>query len=115
MPDIFLVALDTINTQLRRNGECEIRPTECLVFEDSVPGVEAARRAKMQVVWVPHPGLLAEYTGREPEVLAGLTGEHKEDNEEGIGSLHDGWGKFYPSLVGFPLDTYGISIASRSA
>ena len=35
----------------------------------------------MQAVWVPYEGLLKEYAGREKEVLAGLTGEHK-DNEE---------------------------------
>lgn len=50
-PDIFLQALACINESLPE-GEKQITPEECLVFEDSVPGVEAGRRAKMRVVWV---------------------------------------------------------------
>ncbi|KAF2483081.1 HAD-like domain-containing protein [Neohortaea acidophila] len=126
-PDIYLVALETINARLRKEGGKEITPAECLVFEDSVPGVESGRRAGMQVVWCPHPGLLNEYKGREAEVLAGLTGEHKEvqeKNEEiGVvaadgserkkgapGELNDGWAKFLPSLEDFPYQDYGINI-----
>lgn len=79
-PDIYLLALQTINDVIRRKGkEDVIKPEECLVFEDAVPGVEAGRRAGMQVVWCPHPGLLQEYKGREKEVLAGLTGSYKEE------------------------------------
>jgi pseudouridine 5'-phosphatase len=52
----------------------KIRPEECLVFEDSVPGVEAGRRAGMRVIWVPHRGLAGEFRGKEQEVLAGKTG-----------------------------------------
>ncbi|KZF19318.1 HAD-like protein [Xylona heveae TC161] len=88
-PDIYLMALRLLNESIRRtweeNGrvgepEPEITPEECLVFEDSVPGVEAGRRAGMRVIWCPHPGLLNEYRGREGQVLAGLTGEYKEDD-----------------------------------
>jgi pseudouridine-5'-monophosphatase len=62
-PDIYLVALRAINETLE--GEEEIRPEECLVFEDGVPGVIAGRRAGMRVVWVPHPGLAQECLGRD--------------------------------------------------
>lgn len=44
-PDIFLLAA-------RRVGA---RPENCLVFEDSVAGVEAALRANMRVVAMPDP------------------------------------------------------------
>ncbi|KAI9679390.1 MAG: hypothetical protein M1817_005412 [Caeruleum heppii] len=87
-PDIYLLALRTINEGIRARNEQresdggeedekerEILPEECLVFEDSVPGVEAGRRAGMRVIWVPHPGLLEEYKDRQAEVLAGRTGE----------------------------------------
>jgi pseudouridine-5'-monophosphatase len=63
-PDIYLLALDAINAKL----EDKIKPKECLVFEDSIPGIEARRRASMSVIWVPHPELRLEYKGREEEV-----------------------------------------------
>ena len=99
-PDIYLQALKVINEELAkqrdekkeetgdssqvREGTADhhlrpIWPEECLVFEDSVLGVEAGRRAGMQVVWCPHPGLLTEYKGKEDLVLAGLMGEHQDE------------------------------------
>jgi pseudouridine 5'-phosphatase len=137
-PDIYLLALRTINERLAAQSPdvAPIKPEECLVFEDSVPGVEAGRRAGMQVVWVPHLELLAEYKGREEEVLAGLTGEHKEDasaqdeeaavlvgeaeGQEGSvkrrktgapGELGDGWGVLLKSLEDFPYEKFGIIAA----
>lgn len=116
-PDIYLLALETINAGLRREGKGEeelIKPEECLVFEDSVPGVEAGRRAGMQVVWCPHPGLAEEYKGREEEVLAGATGECKEVDGEvrngKVGTVGDGWAKFLPALTGFPYEEFGIQV-----
>lgn len=127
-PDIYLLALSTLNKTLEGEGQLPIRPEECLVFEDSVPGVESGRRAGMQVVWCPHPGLLAEFNGREPEVLAGLTGEHKDDEEQQLhmiemdaaqgsrktgmpGKINDGWARLFISLVNFPYDSYGMTVA----
>jgi pseudouridine-5'-monophosphatase len=128
LPDIYLLALETINEDLRSKGQTEIKPEECLVFEDAVPGVEAGRRAGMQVVWCPHPGLLEAYKGREEEVLAGLTGAHKEEEKSDAekeadqlqagriqdagkpGILGDGWGQLYTSLEDFPFARYGIQI-----
>ncbi|PKY03400.1 putative haloacid-halidohydrolase [Aspergillus campestris IBT 28561] len=128
LPDIYLLALETINTNLRERGEPEITPEECLVFEDAVPGVEAGRRAGMRVVWCPHPGLLESYKGREAEVLAGLTGEHKEEEKTApekeadeliagrlhsrgagkLGEMNDGWGDLFSTLEDFPYAKYGI-------
>lgn len=124
LPDIYLLALQTINETLELEGEGErpITPEECLVFEDSVPGVEAGRRAGMRVIWVPHPGLLGVYEEREEEVLAGLTEEHKEDDldhTEGIplsgspgypGELADGWAERLSTLEHFHYSKYGIEI-----
>jgi pseudouridine-5'-monophosphatase len=125
-PDIYLLALSTLNKTLEAQGQPPIQPEECLVFEDSVPGVESGRRAGMQAVWCPHPGLLEEYKGREPEVLAGLTGEHKDDEEQQLqktevdvvqgkrrvgmpGDIDDGWAKQLRSLEDFPYESFGIS------
>lgn len=128
LPDIYLLALKTINTDLRQMGEQEIRPEECLVFEDAVPGVEAGRRAGMRVVWCPHPGLVEAYKGREAEVLAGLTGAHKEEEKSAAereaqelqaertmhdgqpGQLNDGWADLLRTLENFPYEKYGICI-----
>jgi pseudouridine-5'-monophosphatase len=107
-PDIFLLALQTINDSLPED-EPKITPEECLVFEDSVPGVEAGRRAGMRVVWVPHPGLKKEYEGREKEVLAGATGEAGNDLEI-PGEEDDGWAEYLPSLEEFSCEKYGMNI-----
>lgn len=126
-PDIYLLALETINARLRQEKGKEILPEECLVFEDSVPGVEAGRRAGMQAVWCPHEGLLKEYAGREDKVLAGLMGEHKENEEKdeeigtvthdgqsrkkgAPGEIGDGWGVLLKTLVNFPYEQYGIKV-----
>lgn len=113
-PDIYLVALGTINARRRGEGKDEIRPEECLVFEDSVTGVESGRRAGMRVVWVPHPGLLAELKGLEERVLAGAMGE--ADRDDGCvngdmgtaGMVGDGGGELRGSLVAFDYARYGI-------
>ncbi|EER43719.1 HAD superfamily hydrolase [Histoplasma capsulatum var. duboisii H88] len=131
LPDIYLLALEAINEEIRaaNNGEPELKPEECLVFEDSVPGVEAGRRAGMQVVWVPYSGLLEEYCGKEELVLAGLTGEHKDvdvehavlEGLEGLGTwrgrgsgktgeVGDGWAHLLQSLENFPYEKFGIKI-----
>ena len=127
-PDIYLLALETINVRIRQESGKDIEPQECLVFEDSVPGVEAGRRAGMQVVWCPHPGLLNEYRGREPDVLAGLTGEYKEIEEKNEtigavgphgevrkkgapGEVGDSWARLFNTLEDFPYSDYGIQLS----
>lgn len=106
-PDIFLMALQSINNSLSE-GEAPITPAECLVFEDAVPGVEAGRRAKMRVAWVPHPMLAAEFVGREELVLAGRINLVPIGDDELLGELGDGWGVCLPTLEKFPYDRYGI-------
>jgi pseudouridine-5'-monophosphatase len=69
-PDIFLLALAAINRSLRVREE-EIIAEQCIVFEDSVAGVQAAKRAGMRVVWVPNTLLAAVCEGKEGETLAG--------------------------------------------
>lgn len=56
-PDMFNIALRRINNLYVASGKLPLRSEECLVFEDSIAGVEAGRRAGMRVVWIPHPGL----------------------------------------------------------
>ena len=108
-PDIYLVALQSLNST-SCSGEKPIKPSECLVFEDSVIGVEAGRRAGMRVVWVPHPDVAAEYRERQKEVLAGRTGSSDIGEEWQIGENDDGWAEMIPSLEVFDYEKYGIQI-----
>ncbi|KAI1138723.1 HAD-like protein [Hypoxylon sp. FL0543] len=109
-PDIYLVALESINSSLP-DGVPKIEPKECLVFEDSVLGVEAGRRAGMRVVWVPHPELAKEYKGKEEEVLAGRTALYPIGNDEQRGKIDDGWAEQLPSLEDFPYEKFGIVVS----
>lgn len=123
-PDIYLLALETINEGIRAKGvEREVQLEECLVFEDSVPGVEAGRRAGMRVVWCPHKELLKEFEGREKAVLAGLaTAPQDSEVKDALvaagadgrvtgqpGKLDDGWAELLHSLENFPWMKYGLS------
>lgn len=107
-PDIFLLALKTINDTLPE-GEEKIKPEECLVFEDSIPGVEAGRRAGMQVVWCPHPMLKKEFEGQEKEILAGRV--DSQYGTEGAGEIDDGWAVYLQTLEDFPYEKFGIEVA----
>jgi pseudouridine 5'-phosphatase len=109
-PDIHLLASQTINS-IFEDRATKIVPEECLVFEDSVPGVEAGRRAGMRVVWVPHPGLAAEFRSREKEVLAGRIWLVKIGDEWQLGDIDDGWAEYLPSLEDFPYEEFGIEIS----
>lgn len=109
-PDIYLLALKAINETLEE-GEVEIKPEECLVFEDAVPGVVAGRRAGMRVVWVPHQDLAKVMQGKEDLVLAGRGEEGEEEvSEEMLGEVGDGWAEQRISLADFPYEKYGIVV-----
>lgn len=108
-PDIYLLALESLNSSLSPGAE-PILPSECLVFEDSVIGVEAGRRAGMRVIWVPHPDLVAEYQSRLKEVLAGRTGIVEIGNHHQRGEIDDGWAEVIPSLHHFDYQNYGIHV-----
>lgn len=120
-PDIYLLALEMINEGLRAKGEREIDPIECLVFEDSAPGVEAGRRAGMRVVWCPHPMAMKGYKGREREVLNAMEGR-VADKADQTGPLEGGtnsrcslpglgklaFTEMVTTLEGLDLKKYGV-------
>lgn len=110
-PGIYLVALQALNSVLGL-GEKPIMPNECLVFEDSVAGVEAGRRAGMRVIWVPHPDLAAEYQAKQKDVLAGRTGMFKVGDDWQLGKVDDGWAESIPSLEHFSYEKYNIDVPS---
>ncbi|OQD75420.1 hypothetical protein PENDEC_c007G06270 [Penicillium decumbens] len=106
-PDIYLVALQSLKSDSNRNP---ILPSECLVFEDSVAGVEAGRRAGMRVVWVPHPDVAAEYQESKKDVLAGKTGIVEIGDNWQVGEVDDGWAESISSLEDFNYEKYGIDV-----
>jgi pseudouridine-5'-monophosphatase len=110
-PDIYLAALQSLNS-VAGPGEKAILPNECLVFEDSVAGVEAGRRAGMRVVWVPHPDVAVEYQARQKEVLAGRTGITEVGDDRHLGEIDDGWAETIPNLEHFNYKKYGIVVPS---
>lgn len=113
LPDIYLLALATINAALPPT-EQPITPQECLVFEDSVPGVEAGRRAGMRVIWCPHPKLKELYIGQEDAILAGRMGAAGEGvDEHQLGQPGDGWGQYLETLEAFPYEKYGIVVPPK--
>ncbi|CAE7192979.1 hypothetical protein CFE70_007101 [Pyrenophora teres f. teres 0-1] len=125
-PDIFLLALKRLNSAETARGERALSPEECLVFEDSIAGVEAARRAGMRVIWVPHPGLAEVCRGREMDVLMGRTEEDGnvpnysvtlDGDRAGLSATHNGrmmsedtMAEMRLSLEGFPYQAYGINV-----
>ncbi|SCU92062.1 LAFA_0F07734g1_1 [Lachancea sp. 'fantastica'] len=65
-PDIWQIGL----AQLNEKFGSDICPDECIIFEDGLPGVAAAKAAGAYVVWVPHPDAL-EVLGDLEAVLSG--------------------------------------------
>ncbi|TQW04238.1 GS1-like protein [Cordyceps javanica] len=117
-PDIYLLALHALNSPAGRAAGGEgtsgtravLRPEECLVFEDSVAGVEAARRAGMRVVWVPHPDVAVEYQAVRELVLAGRSGMFEIGDDWLRGAVGDGRAECISSLQHFDYEKYGIIV-----
>lgn len=64
-PDIWLAALKSLNSQIDLTKEPEIKESECLVFEDSLPGLIAGKAAGAFVIWVPDSRALDIMNGEE--------------------------------------------------
>jgi pseudouridine-5'-monophosphatase len=109
-PDIYLLALQSLNSTTVGSDKKPILPEECLVFEDSVIGVEAGRRAGMRVVWVPHPDMAVEYREKQKLVLAGRTGLVDIGDSWQLGEVDDGWAECISSLEQFDYNKYGIVV-----
>jgi len=51
-PDCYRVGLEKLNDQRAKSGRRQLTPAECLVIEDSPPGIEAAAKAGMHTLGV---------------------------------------------------------------
>jgi pseudouridine-5'-monophosphatase len=92
----------------------EVVPSECLVFEDSMVGVQAGFRAGMRVVWVPNSDVRGGYRTRGKEMVAGGTRSGGGDGDDGwlFGEMDDCWIECLGSLEEFEYEKYGIDIPS---
>lgn len=86
-PDIFLTALQSLNDERRELGLEEIKPQECLVFEDGMPGVIAGKAAGCKVVWVPDARALAVIPKEKIDEL--ISSGNDQDTHDLLTSLHD--------------------------
>lgn len=115
-PDIYLCALQCINNE---RGD-SISTQQCLVFEDSIQGVEAGRRAGMAVIWCPHPSLLHELLHGPAEDVqsnfrtvfglgnAAIQTMEVTDLAQLINKTSEGWIRLLPTLEDFPFGQYGL-------
>jgi pseudouridine-5'-monophosphatase len=123
-PDIYLCALQCVNNKRAEgSGQTSISAGQCLVFEDSVQGVDAGRRAGMQVVWCPHSGLLHEVLQGDIENNAveedirkvfglssntQLRGLEVSAFADRISEATGGWVRLLTTLESFPYSHYGL-------
>ncbi|KKZ60234.1 hypothetical protein EMCG_05044 [[Emmonsia] crescens] len=112
-PDIYLVALQSLNAT-RNSDKKAILPNECLVFEDSVAGVEAGRQAGMRVVWIPHPDVAVEYQTRQKDLLTESTEviELRDNCQQEEIDDNCQWTEIILNLNHFNCEKYGIQMSS---
>ncbi|EPY50853.1 haloacid dehalogenase-like hydrolase [Schizosaccharomyces cryophilus OY26] len=68
-PDIWLQALNLINQNRRKRNLPALSPSDCIAFEDSVPGVKSAKAAGMHVIWVPDTAILNLFRDQLKELV----------------------------------------------
>jgi beta-phosphoglucomutase len=78
-PDCYLRALVRLNEQRRGDRKMPLLPGECLVIEDSPPGIEAARTAGMRTVGVTATVSEAELRAACADVVTASLGDWSVD------------------------------------
>jgi len=86
-PDCCRCAVDQMNSRRRAERKLAVLPSECLVIEDSPPGIEAARAAGMRTLAVTNTVSQAPLRAAGAEVVsAGLA----DWNVDAVRLLYDG-------------------------
>ena len=68
-PDCYLRALERLNERRRGDRKMPLLPRECLVIEDSPPGIEAARTAGMRTIGVTNTVSEGELRSAQAEIV----------------------------------------------
>lgn len=87
LPFIWWLGLDLIN----QSGDYDIKPEECLVFEDAAPGALSGKRSGGYVIWVPDENAIKVLPKSQIDTIVGSGNEH---------------GIIYKSLDDFKLEDY---------
>lgn len=88
-PYVWWAGLELIN----KDRQDKIKPEECLVFEDAIPGVISGKKAGCYVIWVPDVHAVEVMSRKE---IAGLVGENNKE------------AALLPSLEKFDMSEYGL-------
>lgn len=72
LPFIWWLGLDTLNNKYGT----EIKPEECLIFEDAIPGFISGKRSSGYVIWVPDQNAIKITPPGEITKLVGEKNEH---------------------------------------
>ncbi|RPA82795.1 HAD-like protein [Ascobolus immersus RN42] len=117
-PDLYNLALDIVNKARKARGAMELLPSECLVFEDSIVGIKAARAAGMRVIWNPVDNVkkfCEKLVNGDPDCTVGLDkhdfGHHVEDHKKWWNG-QDPWVEVVQTFENFDLKKYGIEVIS---
>jgi HAD superfamily hydrolase (TIGR01509 family) len=70
-PDCYLIALKELNEERLAEGRLPLLATQCLVIEDSPPGIESGRQAGMRALGVTNTVSEEELRGAGAEVVTG--------------------------------------------
>ncbi|GMM29349.1 putative hydrolase [Martiniozyma asiatica (nom. inval.)] len=93
LPFIWWLGLQLVNEKRKLiNTKEEIKPEDCLVFEDAIPGAISGKRAGAWVVWVPDENAIKALPSAEIEKVL--------DNESK--------GVILKSLEDFKFEDYGL-------
>ncbi|GJE92849.1 HAD-like protein [Phanerochaete sordida] len=104
-PDVFLVTARTClgravgeleEDDLEVTEEQRVERRKGLVFEDAIPGMQAGKRAGMNVVWIPDPNLVAVGTNDNADGTTSLSTVEQPDQT--LKSLEE----FKPEEWGLP-------------
>lgn len=72
LPFIWWLGLELLN----KKYDIDVKPEECLIFEDAIPGFISGKRAGGYVIWVPHKNVINLVSDQEKENLMAPNKEH---------------------------------------
>lgn len=88
-PHIWYTCLGSLNEARRAEGLSPIKPEECLIFEDGLPGVQSAISSGATVIWIPDQKAIEVMDGKHHDIISS-------------------YGEILPTLEHFDKEKYGL-------